>query len=170
MKSIKLFGYGSLLNKKSLLHTCPSARNIEPVILRGFIRIFNAKCTRKCPNSNKYVAALNIEKDEINNLINGILFEIDETDFQALQNREEGYELISVLVEGFNSKFQTRAFTFRFPHYEADYIYLENNKVQEDYANLCIEGSKEFGDDFMDLFLETTLISKEVKLKEIFLN
>lgn len=164
IKTYRVFGYGSLLNENSLKKTVPNASNIKPVILRGFIRVFNAKCGRICNCKNTNVAALNIEKSEINDFINGIVFEMDELHFDELLKREEGYELIEIDIESYEGE-RFRAVTFRYPHFEAEYDFLFDSEVQMSYYNLCLDGAKSFGDDFYRDFLETTFIGKKKLVK-----
>lgn len=166
-KKIKIFGFGSLLSEQSLLGTVPSAVNIIPCKLYGFIRIFNAKSSRYCNSSGKYAAALNIEKSEYNQYLNGICFEMSLEELSFLKQREQGYEIIKVsLIDYKNNEFS--AFTFRYPHFEADYDFLENSKPQQDYLNLCLSGAESFGEYFFEEFLETTFIGKKTlkQLKE----
>lgn len=159
-KKVKIFGYGSLLCEESLLRTAPCAVDIIPCKLFGFFRIFNAKCSRFCEVNGKNVAALNIEKSEYNQYLNGICFEVNQEDLDSLIQREQGYELIKIDLVDYNNN-QFTAFTFRYPHFEAEFEYLFNSKPQKDYLNLCYQGAQSFGEQFLREFLETTFIGEK---------
>lgn len=164
-KKIKIFGYGSLINKESLLKTAPSATDIIPCKLFGFIRIFNAKNINICEKNKKCSAALNIEKSEYNQYINGVVFEIDDEDFPNLKKRERNYELIKINLIDYNGK-SFSAYTFRYPHFEVECEFLFDSEVQKQYLKLCIQGAKTFGEDFYEEFLKTTQLKENLSLIE----
>lgn len=161
MKQIKIFGYGSLINEQSLRKTVPNAKNIKPCKLYGFVRVFNIEEKRFSPITNKPKTVLNIEKSEFNQYVNGISFEISMQEFQALQEREKQYEIVQAEIENYENKNNiSKAMVFRVKHFEAfDYQY--NNKDQENYLNICLEGSKEISKEFYNDFLKTTFIGKQ---------
>ena len=61
-KRIKIFGYGSLINIKSLKKTVPEVISFFPAILEGYVRIFETKSTTRFTEDNIPVCVLNIEK------------------------------------------------------------------------------------------------------------
>ena len=158
---IRIFGYGSLLDERSLRSTAPSAKNIIPAKLFGFVRVFNLNAkTRICSQNNLPIAALNIEKSEINQFVNGIAFEVSKRDFDNLIKRECGYELVQVEVcDYFDSKNVMKVYFFRTLHYEA-YPYQFDSLTQQKYLNLCLRGAKIFGEEFYNDFLKTTFIGE----------
>ena len=158
-KPVRIFGYGSLLSENSLRGTVPSARNIKPVRLYGFVRVFNFPgSTRVCEQSGVPIAVLNVEKSEWNQCINGIVFEMDEEDLDKLITREQGYELVQVEVEDYHNKNnKMKAHFFRTPHYEA-YPYQFESEEQRCYLDLCFEGCEVFGEEFLEEFVKTTYI------------
>lgn len=164
MKTIKIFGYGSLINEYSLRRTVPNAYNIFPCRVKGFVRVFNLPTKRRrCVVHGIPIAVLNIEKSEWNQMINGVCFEMDLTHFEDLKQRESSYELIEIEVEDYQGGFH-KAFTFRALHFEA-YDFVFDSPTQMDYYNLCLEGAKYFGDEFLKEYLETTFIGEETLSK-----
>ena len=167
-KSIVIFGYGSLINEDSLRKTVPSAKNIVPVRLQGYTRVFDfPSSTRLCEKSGKCCTVLNAFESKKDSSINGIIFEMDEEDLQNLIYRETGYELIEVEVENYyDENVKIVAYFFKAPKYESNYFLFDSEKQME-YLDLCVEGCKIFGDEFLREFLETTYIENK-SLREIF--
>lgn len=158
MNTIKIFGYGSLINENSLKKTCSNAKILYPAKLYGFVRVFNIpSAIRFCSLANKPCAALNAEKSEWNEYINGVCIEIPKTDFQKLLEREKGYELVQVDIEHFVEEKTQRVFMFRSLHFES-YDYIWNSIEQKEYLQICEEGCKKFGEEFLREFRKTTFI------------
>lgn len=158
MESIKIFGYGSLINESSLKKTCENAKILYPAKLYGFIRVFNIpSAVRFCTRANKPCAALNAEKSEWNEYINGVCIQIPKDDLDKLLKREEGYELVQVDIEHFNEPKTQRVFMFRSLHFES-YDYIWNSDEQKEYLSICEEGCKIFGNEFLKEFRKTTFI------------
>jgi cation transport regulator ChaC len=165
MKTFKIFGYGSLVNESSIRRTVPNAKNITPVRINGFIRVFNLPTKRKkCVLNGVPVAVLNIEKSEFNQEMNGVVFDMDETHFEDLKARESSYELFELEAYDYDGNLH-RAYTFRARHFEA-YDYQFESPTQEEYLRLCLDGAKNFGEEFFEDFLNTTHIGRKT-LKEL---
>lgn len=164
-KKIKIFGYGSLINKASLRKTVPHAKNIKPAKLYGFVRVFNfSSSTRFSEIDGIPCAVLNAEKSEWNQYINGIIFELNEKFLNELLERENGYEMVQVEVEEYEGK-KHLAYFFRGLHFEA-HPYQENSKKQKEYLEICYKGCRDFGEEFLKDFKNTTFIGKRT-LKEL---
>ena len=58
-----------------------------------------------------------------------------------------------------------KAYFFRILHFE-DYPYQENSQKQRGYLEVCYNGCKELGDDFLEEFKNTTFIGRKT-LKEL---
>lgn len=79
MASSRIFGYGSLLNKQSLLRTSPDAAEIEPAYIKGFKRSFNVSTAmRDGPLKGQPYCALGIEESSDTN-VNGVVFTVRES-------------------------------------------------------------------------------------------
>lgn len=161
-KTLKIFAYGSLLYKESLLKTVPSARNIFPCKLYGFVRVFNfPSFDRLCEKTSIPCAVLNVEKSEWNQFINGICFEMDENCFEDLKYRERGYEIVQVEIKDYYDETKvSKAYFFRALHFEA-HNYQSQSEKQKEYLNWCINGCSEFGEQFVEEFKKTTFIGKK---------
>ncbi len=160
-RKIKIFGYGSLINKDSLLKTIPEFSNFFPAKVEGFVRVFNI-CDKKFVANPKFPkCVLNVEKSEGNFCINGVCFEVDSSYFDRLVEREEGYELVKVEVKDYeNDKNIYSAFMFRVLHYEP-FDFQFGNEDQVEYLNMCFRGCREISDEFLIDFKKTTFIGKK---------
>ncbi len=158
METIKIFGYGSLINEDSLKKTCSNAKIIYPAKLYGFIRVFNVPAANRfCSQTHKPCAVLNAEKSEWNEYINGVCIEVPKDDFSDLLEREKNYELVQIDIEHFKENKTQRVFMFRSLHFES-YDYIWNSIEQEEYLEICEEGCKKFGEEFLKEFRKTTFI------------
>ena len=61
----RIFGYGSLINISSLKETVLDVKEILPVTLRGFVRVFNTVSSTRFTQVGKPVSVLNIEEKDI---------------------------------------------------------------------------------------------------------
>ena len=167
----KIFAYGSLINQVSLRKTVPEARHIIPAKTYGLQRVFNLASNyrfdaeRNCP-----ICVLNIAEASAENVLNGCCFEMDEISLDKLLQREKGYDFCKIKAyhyqeEGsaFNAYF-SRAKQFR------PYQYLKKSRAQQHYLDLCLQGSREYGDGFVaDIKSSTAFwgIESEQKLAAI---
>ena len=157
-KTIKVFGYGSLINQDSLKQTSPNSKILYPALLYGFTRVFNVPSpSRFCEKTGDPCAVLNVEKSEWNEYINGVCIEVPFEEFEQLFEREEGYELVQVDINHFNDEKQERAYMYRALHFEAHDFQIQSNQ-QLEYVKICEEGCREFGNEFLQEFKKTTFI------------
>lgn len=101
-----VFGYGSLMNEKSLKKTLPEASLSQRVELKGYRRTFN-----KQGRNYRY---LNIMPDSKKH-IRGTLIQINEQELATLKERERGYNLIDVTNLITPKPAQSRVMTFVAP-------------------------------------------------------
>ena len=101
-KTITIFGYGSLLSEASCLRTCGSARNHRVAVIKGWERIFSLVSLSQLRNGNSNVdkhqiaaVAVRKSKDPTAQCV-GVLFDIDEEDFEGIRQREHRYNIESV--------------------------------------------------------------------------
>jgi cation transport regulator ChaC len=160
--NFKIFAYGSLLFKESLLKTVPTAQNIFPCKLYGFVRNFNFPSPYRMSEIDGIpCAVLNIEETDTNKSINGICFDLNSENFEELKFRERGYELIEVKVKDYYDEFKiTKAYLFKASNYES-HTYQINSKKQKEYLDWCYLGCNEFGNLFLKEFKETTFIDNK---------
>jgi len=167
----KIFAYGSLINQVSLRKTVPEARNIMPAKTFGLQRVFNlASHHRFDPEKNCPICVLNIAEANSNSILNGTCFEMDEVSLQRILQRESGYDFCKIKACHYQDDDQTfEAFYFR-AHQFDPYQYLSKSVIQQHYLNLCLQGCREYGDDFIADFKKSTTflgIESEKKLKSI---
>ena len=153
----KIFAYGSLINQGSLRKTVPEARNIIPAKTYGLQRVFNlASHYRFDPESNCPVCVLNIAEADAESVLNGSCFEMDEESLDNLLQREKGYDFCKIKAYHYEDKGQAfDAYYFRAQQF-TPYKYLAKSSVQLHYLNLCLHGSREYGDDFIADFKSST--------------
>lgn len=82
-----VFGYGSLINEKSLRKTLHGASISQWAELKGYRRVFN-----KQGRNYRY---LNIVPDS-KRYVRGALIQIDEQELDILKERERGYHIVDV--------------------------------------------------------------------------
>lgn len=85
--SILIFGYGSLMNPRSLALTLPGARTVIPATLQDYRRVCNVPV-------NGY-AYLNLEACEGVN-VEGVLVQVWLRELPTLAKREKGYNFVNV--------------------------------------------------------------------------
>ncbi len=176
-KSLKLCGYGSLMNSESAARTISSnhiAR--QHGIAFGGIRIYEYQIPDKIMKDRyktKYkeneTAALNVRRDQTG-VFNCVLITINSSDFNQLREREKDYELTPVVFcpwQFFNpKKSQDKnskknkpflAFTLSCPQNSS----FVNHDISPhlDYHELCCRGALEHSLEFLNCFLETTYLS-----------
>ena len=153
----KIFAYGSLINQASLRKTVPEARNIMPAKTYGLQRVFNLQSNyRFDPEHNSPVCVLNIAEANADCLLNGTCFEMDEVFLDNILEREKGYDFCRLKAYDYTEEGQAfEAYYFRAKQF-TPYLYLSKSSVQQHYLNLCLQGSREYGDDFLADFKSST--------------
>lgn len=151
---MKLFGYGSLMNKNSLKKTVPEAKVVGKSLLKGYRRVFNVKSPyRKNEATGIYSSVLNIEESSESSFY-GTLIELpDQRNIEDLFKREEGYDLIEITLED-----NTKALTYM-AEVDIPYLYVFHDCTQKEYLDICIQAAKE--SHFFEDFLHTTFIGEK---------
>ena len=172
---VLLFGYGSLINAESAGWSVSekAVKSMRPVIAFGFKRIFNyhaAKLSSKwginLPKNER--AMLNLEPTTtFNHIINGVVMEISHEDLHKLIQREEGYDLVPMLVADWkdvisqnpNVKIEI-AYTFLVPsglRNGVKYTEAKHYPVRK-YLYAVQEGAAVFGPQFLKCWNSTTYL------------
>jgi len=153
------FGYGSLLNKNSLLETAPHAQGIRPAFIRGYIRefgVWDPGALLASTSDDSY--ALNIKKvDNAEKRVNGIIFSVNEGEIANLLSREDGYLEIMEPVFDYQSG-EKLGLADLFEKIQDANRFLFGSSSQEEYLKLCLDGARSFGEAFYQEFINTTLI------------
>jgi hypothetical protein len=169
---VGLIGYGSLMSKKSMETTLGRiyTEDYMMVHLTGFER----KWTFSRPNDGKfrpqsyylnladtiypkYTIALNIERAN-DKYINACLFIIDESDLEAFDTREYGYERLNVTdkINELNVKGTVYVYS-ALPEFNRIVTNdPEENTIAEQYIKIVEDGFKD-NQDFKDEFFKTTI-------------
>ena len=158
-----IFGYGSLVNNESRYLTIKRYTEPIKVIINssfGYVRKWNYY------NEDKNIIALGLEKENVGNNINGILFDINDNEIALLDKREIGYEKIIIQPNFINilSKeklLNTDSIIYTYVP-KKDYILVNNidnvspNKLNQLYLNKCCNGFLSYNYDFYESFVNTT--------------
>lgn len=147
-----IFGYGSLLNRKSAeraLRRDLSAAQMAPAELRGFARTWRAKelVTFTGDSAPQYAVFLDLRVDSIHT-VNGVLFEVTEQELEQLRSRERNYDCIDVTTHAENTPQCERIFTFVC---KAEHRADANDArlvVPEYYVELIRQGCAALGPEF----------------------
>lgn len=167
----KVIGYGSLMNLDSMAKTI-SKRDIQPVTVQGYRRIFNLKPSRVVVNLNKgaglETAVLNVEPDTQSEF-NAVAFDVTDDEFDRLKIREQSYRFKEVDYYDFKTgqKAPDKALLFIGNKlFRGERIIREEFLPLPGYLKLVLKATEEISEIFADKFLETTLIADGTVLKD----
>jgi cation transport regulator ChaC len=155
---MRIFAYGSLMNKIDLSRTVPEARNMAPMKMYGYRRMFDLESTyRFDPINNTPICVLNVEKSSsLLDYVNGICFEMDDKSFEDLLEREKAYSLVEATVNDYKEEYKTyNAHFFVSTNYKK-YPYQILSELQLEYLKICVEGCRDHGQKFLEDFRKST--------------
>lgn len=164
MDSIDIFGYGSLVNRQSLLDTSPDAAAIRPAYIKGFKRSFNLWDAKGLTAKHhgrlraQPYCALDVEESAGDN-VNGVVFTIADS-LAAIKAREHLYRLVEVKAFGFEDNAPIGK-VLVFIAGKNDGSYAMDSPAQTRYLDMCLAGAKDYGTDFYNQFLATTYIGNQ---------
>ncbi len=164
MNKYQVFGYGSLLNHKSLQATAPRAGNVQPAYIQGFKRSFDLIDEKGFTDTNLDLAglpycAVNITQNDANDsVVNGIVLEVAEHDYEALIAREHDYRVLQTMAYDFTSG-KPIGLCLVFVSDKRDGVYDFTSEAQARYLQTCLDGARHFGADFYQQFIDTTYIN-----------
>lgn len=159
--STLVFGYGSLMNSESLLSTVPNATDIRPAVIKGFTRDFSVWdevgwVSTNLDVSDKPFCALDIHAtDDVEALVNGVVFALPDEDLPKLLVREHDYTTIKTTVYDFATR-QKIGEAIVFSSGKNNGQYDENSAAQQRYWDVCLSAAHEYGDEFYEMFIATT--------------
>ncbi len=163
--SIQIFGYGSLINKESLLATTPSATNIRPAIIKGFMRDFSVWDEAGFTETNLDLAgqpycAVDVRADsDTTALVNGVVFTIPDDELVRLKQREKDYQTIETIAYDFATH-DPLGKSLLFISGKNNGKFIKDSPAQQRYYDICCRSAREYGDDFYTMFIATTKISE----------
>ena len=153
----KIFAYGSLMNTNDLRRTVPNARNLFPVKLYGYKRVFNLKSTYRFDAiANISISVLNLEATSLSEFVNGICFDMDDESFAELLQREKAYNLVETKVCGYFDENRHYQAYFFLSVENQKYSYQLNSDIQANYLKICLDGCIKYGSSFVQDFQKTT--------------
>jgi predicted ATPase len=171
-KTIRLFGYGSLLNLESALRTFPgTAERFTPALAFGIVRLFNFEMPEAV--RRRYTLFENpLERGLLNarvtgfmtDVANGILVEVGMDEIEALRAREVGYDLrplACVPWERSSGAVPGLAYVLTCPDRLWEGRPLTNRELlpHRGYLRQCCEGAKSHSEGFQRFWQETTYLA-----------
>ena len=167
--------YGTLINKMSASHTVSQSDDRKSVHARGVRRVFNFVLEEQNYVENgglyrrsqfqNHKATLNVQETGSNeDIVNGVLMKVTEEGFDALAEREAGYDIIPVvytLIHDPDTISKAYMFTARKESDEIGHRVKDDVLPNESALETCIAGASEFGSSFVDYF--SALIEKNLR-------
>ena len=151
-----IFGYGSLINVKSVQRSLPKVDDLIPVRITGYQREFRiASSYRVDHDIGLPISVLNLVKSA-DSKVNGVAFFVDDSDYEILCDREKVYQPKPCIMTLLNDTREAFEGVFFQAVNKPLYPFLEESKVQFDYLQECLAGCDNFGDDFKQEFREST--------------
>ncbi|MEM1283708.1 MAG: gamma-glutamylcyclotransferase family protein [Chlamydiota bacterium] len=174
-ETIPIFSYGSLLNKESASRTLSdkAMTTHRPALSFGTKRVFN----RHVPNTSRWgpkerpndTGMLNvIQTEDLSHVVNGVVIEVDIDDLKNLLLREEGYDLVPVVVTCWNDvinddshKNYFVAYTFQASDDERVGVHYTNRYINPvtGYALASKQGAEQYGESFLKLWVSSTYLA-----------
>ena len=158
--AIYVFGYGSLINKNELSTLFSKKKKVIPVIVSGLKRVFNVSVS-----GGKY-KVFGVKESSSNAAeCNGVLVKVNEAELAELIERESHYKVKTVNKNRLSFPYgkpialkkddQILCF-YPKPTFTLNKKHSELIPTRPNYLNICLEGAKGFGEDFLNDFIENT--------------
>lgn len=161
---IEIVVYGSLLNRESAALTLSDATiaTARPVVAIGGRRTFDYEIGPNSPRwpvtgEGRAIAALNVRiTGEATDTVNGLLLRIPRAEMAAFRSRERNYRLVSVPCQPWGDATATPFDTW---------ILSSDGGANPDvtphpgYYQVCREGARKIGPDFLESWLSTTYLA-----------
>ncbi|MFT4250146.1 MAG: gamma-glutamylcyclotransferase family protein [Candidatus Woesearchaeota archaeon] len=141
MKTIRVFVYGSLLNKESLKETAPQAKILGVRKLLGYKRVLNKPSKRRG-------CAMNIQEQEQTEVL-GVLIQVSTEEYEEIRKREVLYTEKEITLSD-----KTTVKTFIYLQ-EPETFNIQDPKQQE-YLKICWQGAQQHTQELKENFQETT--------------
>jgi cation transport regulator ChaC len=164
---IYVFGYGSLINPKSVNKTLKRdiiISDLIPCFLTNFVRSWNVKDSIMSEELNQPIEGvfLNIT-ESLQSEMNGVIFKVTNDEFEQMKLREKNYNYIDISdkikiysSQNDNSKLNGVVYTFiAKPNYIANKLDT-NCYVMQNYIGIIEDGLSYYDDAFKKRFEATT--------------
>jgi gamma-glutamylcyclotransferase (GGCT)/AIG2-like uncharacterized protein YtfP len=179
---IYIFGYGSLIQEKSRKITTTELSKAIPVKIKGFVRGWFAR-TKVYSLSTTYLGLLKsdnilLEGLTIPQFVNGVIYEVNESELSKLDQREQNYTRTEVSLDNItlysnteinNIKVYTYLNNFNNTKELKNSIPSKDFPIVQSYVDICMNGcieiEKEYkkakDDNYIRDFVESTLFWSE---------
>jgi hypothetical protein len=159
--------YGSLINKSKLIEDGFPLDRTCPVVVQGFKRVFSQEPSWRSDQGEERAVLNAISSQQ--HWLNALLISgLDDAFFVDLDEREKGYNRIRVApsrIEKYDSSCTE-------PVPQNIHMYNGKTNKQSDsilpntsYLHNCLEGAKQWGEDFYCDFLDSTFIRNNILLR-----
>lgn len=164
--SLKLLGYGSLINRESAARTLTS-EVLTPTVAIGARRIFNYELNRPslAPLTDPRArAVLNVViTRQREDLVNGMLIEVPREDIKPLRDREIRYDLKPVACIDWNCRgerpFVGYILECRDEQPDGKQVTRTDIEPNHRYYRRCRDGVTAVDEEFLQLWLDTTYLA-----------
>jgi tetratricopeptide (TPR) repeat protein len=169
--TIKLFGYGSLLNRESALRTFPGPNErFTPAIAFGVVRLFNfempdaVRARYKALENSLERGLLNAEVTSfMSDVANGALVDVELEEIESLRVREVGYDLRPVICVTWDQEISRTpfvAYILSCPNrlWKGRPLTNPDLRPHRGYFAQCCEGAASISKSFLDFWLYTTFM------------
>ena len=162
-----LIVYGSLINKSELIEDGFSLDSICPVIVQGFKRVFSQEPSWRSDQGEERAVLNAVSSQQY--WLNGLLISgLNDAFFTDLDEREKGYNRIGV-APSYLRKYDS---SYTYPSPQNIYMYTGKMNKQSDsilpntsYLHKCLEGARQWGEDFYSDFLDSTFVKNNILLR-----
>lgn len=162
-----LIVYGSLIDKSELIDNGFPLDSTWPILVEGFKRIFSQEPSWRSDQGEKRAVLNAISSRQ--HWLNALLISDLNDDFLIdLDRREKGYNRIEVAP----SYLQKYDLSYTTPIPQNIYVYTGDVDKQSDsilpnasYLHKCLEGAKQWGEDFYSDFLDSTFVKNDILLR-----
>jgi hypothetical protein len=166
--STEFIVYGTLINKMSASRTLNQSEDRSSVHAFGVRRVFNFVLEEQNYVENgglyrrsdfeNHKATLNVqETGEKQDIVNGVLMKVTEEGFDALAEREAGYDIIPVdyaLIDEPEKISNAYMFIARDTSAEIGYRVKDDVLPNESALETCLAGASDFGKSFVDTWVQ----------------
>lgn len=158
-----VFSYGSLMNPEDIEDTFGSDVSCTPCILQGFKRHYGQKSEWRTDKNGDRAGVLTVSPDHTKRpdntrmYCNGILVrKIDEHNYDTYKDRERGYQLVKIGSE-LVSTMEGESIAISKPIVIPIGAWsMEEWIPLESYMQHCEEGARYWGENFYNMFCDTT--------------
>lgn len=169
--SLPLFSYGSLMDVESASETLSkdALKTRRPALGFGIKRIFDRDVPIKprshwgTPHDPKARGMLNVHPvSQIESFVNGVLIDIPLKDLEELLDREEGYDLIPIVIADWNSLLKnTPEFSIAYTLYAPTQSSYTSHSIypRPGYYEFTRDAATQFGPLFSLLWQNTTFMA-----------